>query len=614
MHLRPTLRLAAVACSILMLGARPGGVLAAPATCIHEYPHPAVVVHFHPRPAVDGSFRLAHALYALEQRAHAIELDLHYRASDGQAVCNHDGPTPDSPTLEQVVAAIMARLSGGSMYGDGRQFFLVLEPKMEDSRLFEIIYQVLDRHRAYLSTAVSPGDPPRGVTAVITGSYRDRFLEHLSGRFSREAVNRLCIVEGEDYTGQITNLSPTPFQWWGATRHDGQRGLVNRLHAGQAPERRGQYHLRVYFDRAITADQRRNNLRLALASGADAINCDRDELAPFTRLLGSQEPRGRYPTLAVRGSQVLLTWRGADSNHLYLAVGTVGPRALRFPRQVLMTFLLADTPQAVAPAGTLLPDGRLLLAYEGTFNQRLWYVSGRFTSADRFLTFDGREHRLTLPDEGRRGSDPNVAVAPDGRVVVIYQGTYAQRLWYVTGRLDASGEIGGQEHCLSQGDARRGSTPSIAIDPQGRVVVVYEGTADHRLWYVSGRLNERGEIVGREYCLSQGSARRGSTPSIAIDPQGRVVVVYEGTADHRLWYLSGRLDGEGRIVGREFCLTEGDSRRGYHPTVAFAAPGSAIILYEGTSDRKLWYVKGRLAADGRLVGEERLLDMGMDWR
>jgi hypothetical protein len=239
-------------------------------------------------------------------------------------------------------------------------------------------------------------------------------------------------------------------------------------------------------------------------------------------------------------------------------------------------------------------------------------VSGRFTSSDRFLMFDGGEHRLTLQDDrSRRGSSPAVAVAPNGRVVVVYEGTDSQRLWYVSGFLDASGELIGPEYSLTEGSSRRGYSPSIAIDASGRVLVVYRGTDNEKLWYVSGSLDSAGRIVGREFSLTEGNARRGFTPSVAIDRNGRVIIVYQGTSAQRLWYVSGFRDASGRVVGTEYSLTEGDARRGSHPSVAFDGSGNAVVLYQGTAEGKLWYVYGGVDGTGRIVGPERLLDMGM---
>ena len=352
----------------------------------------------------------------------------------------------------------------------------------------------------------------------------------------------------------------------------------------------------------------------ALAAGFDSVNCDANKVIRFQQIMASQEPRGRYPWLTSRGSQALLLWRGVDSEQLYLSLGTIGPAGLRFSRQICLSTFLHERPYCEAPSAALLRDGRILTLYQGTDAQRLWYISGRFASTDQFLTFDGRQSRMTLPDDrGRRGTFPAVAVAPDGRIVVVYEGTDGERLWYVSGFLNASGQLIGPEFELTEGNARRGHAPTIAFAPDGKVVVVYEGTREHRLWYVSGIIDSSGRIIGQEHQLSQDDARRGTTPCVAFDGQGRVAVVYEGTNSQRLWYVSGRLE-QGQILGREFELSQGGARRGYRPTIAFDGTGTAAVLYQGTDQGKLWYIFGQFDEQGQLIGSERLLDMHLDGR
>jgi hypothetical protein len=569
---------------------------------IHEFPHPRVVVHAHPD---QDDNQLAVAQFALDHGAHAIELDLWYRASDRTVVCNHE--SPNGPSLRDTLEVVFARKAASpTVYGDGRQFFLVLEPKEPPDQLFDGIISLLGERTQHLSTAVAAGDPPRGITVVITGRHRPRFCA-LHG----QRLNRLCVMEDAVYSGPVTNVSGQPFQWTAFSHAEEQeRGHVNVLHTGADPQRRVPVNVRVYDTDA------NDDLRLALASGADSINCNMDKIEPFKQIVQHQAPRGVSPSLAIVGTQALLGWRGVSSNNLYVAVGALDAGRLRFERQINLTYLLQQQPMAIAPAVALLADGRLIMVYEGTDNHRLWYVIGRFVTTDRLVAFDGREHRLTLPDDhGRRGRAPSVAVAPDGQVVVVYEGTDEERLWYVTGRLNDQGEIVGAEHRLTQDDgSRRGHTPSIAIDPSGTVMVVYEGTDNQHLFYVTGRLDPAGRIVGDEHRLTNVAygTRRGVTPSVGLDGQGHALIAYEGTSDQRLWYVSGFLGGDGQVDGMEFRLTEGEARRGHHPTVSLKLDGRGLILYQGTAEGKIWYVTGEVDGTGRLVGDELLLDMGMD--
>ena len=54
-------------------------------------------------------------------------------------------------------------------------------------------------------------------------------------------------------------------------------------------------------------------------------------------------------------------------------------------------------------------------------------------------------------------------------MIVVYRGTAEDRLYYVTGEVNAAGELVGDEHKLTTSDdKRRGRQPSIAIAESGR--------------------------------------------------------------------------------------------------------------------------------------------------
>ena len=238
-----------------------------PQTYINEFPHPRMVIHFHPN---IGQFKLDDLKFALDHRVHAVELDLHLR--DGEVVCNHDSATPESPTLRQALDMIFRRKRH-----DGFQFFVVLEPKENSGALFEALLKVLGDCRTHLSTSAERISP-RGVTVVITGSYPLEFYSH----FPMESVNRLCIAEGHDYSREIINLPEhhTIFQWV-SIKHSKRLGedarRVRALHDGTDPAIPGKYNVRIWDCHADLAD--------ALSSGADSLNCDRDELEAFQRVL-----------------------------------------------------------------------------------------------------------------------------------------------------------------------------------------------------------------------------------------------------------------------------------------------------------------------------------------
>lgn len=538
-------------------------------TYIHEFPHPIISVHYHPNPLFALQFSIGEVDDALQWNVNALELDLHYYPAGETIVCNHEGSNGDSPTLEAVIQRILAKKgTSPTVNNDGLQFNLVLEPKAASTDaeknlgdqyytlLFDGLAQILAKYKDEWSTAVAADGDPRGITVVITGAYTQQFYNHLTNNGADQSrINQLCIVEAglnSPIKQDIINLSPqqVPFKWI-AIEHSNEQGQVNALHEGGI-------NLRVWKDERILS-LAEDNMAHAMAAGADEVNADHDQVQTLQQMIHSQQPRTSSPSLTIQGTQALLTWQGVGSNNLYVAVGSLGDSGLSFQRQILLTALLAERPQAKAPSGAFLPNGNLFVGYEGTANQRLWYVSGKFRDPVRFVIFDGQQHELTLPNDA----------------------------------------------------GRRGTTPSLTVGPDGRVLFIYEGTADQKLWYVSGYVNEQGVLEGTEYSLTEGDQRRGYTPTAAIGKDGRVVVVYRGTSGNKLWYVSGSLDAAGRIIGTEYSLTEGDQRLGSRPTVAFASSGQVVIMYQGTSEGKMWYVYGQLNSAGQLIGTEQLLDMGI---
>src|SRR5262249_23346968 len=158
---------------------------------------------------------------------------IRYRPSDDSLVWAHEEDqinTPSTTTLNAVIEYLLASKSGrSSMYGDDRQFFLLLALKRPanlsvERQLSKELITVLDRHSSELSTAVGPTDGPRGITVIISGDTTNLRNEWLGPR-----LNRLCIVEGVDYGGQIVPRSPFPFQWKSYDL-DNFRGRVNDDH------------------------------------------------------------------------------------------------------------------------------------------------------------------------------------------------------------------------------------------------------------------------------------------------------------------------------------------------------------------------------------------------
>ncbi|MFL6333104.1 MAG: hypothetical protein ACJ754_07145 [Pyrinomonadaceae bacterium] len=551
---------------------------------INEYPHPAFIVHYHPD---SGQFHLGYVQEALDKQVSAIELDLRYRSSDKQVVCNHDTASAQSPTLIEVIDLVLGvKGTSQTLYDTGYQFFLVLEPKQDSDVLLDDVRKILEEYAGNWSTSASPGSGPRGITVVITGDYKDKFYERLPA----DEKATLCIVEERDYPDVVgLSASGSAFKWRNF-KDENAKGEINRSHENG-------FNTRIYGA---------SDLKRSFACGSDSVNCNLDRIDECKAMLLNQNPRGLNPALAVRGSRVAVAWRGEASNYIYTSVGTMEADGPRFTRQVLMTWLLEKTPEGFAPSLTFDRDGTLLTVYQGTAESRLWYMSGGFSHYDRYLTFAGGEHRLTTADDKRRGTNPSVALEPDERLVIVYTGTTDSQLWYFTGRLNG-GILEGDEYRLTTKDnKRRGTNPAVAISATGQVIVIYEGRSDQKIWYVTGTLNDKGEIVGDERQFTWGT---GYTPFAAFDPAGRILIVYRTETGARLSYVYGTVGGDGAVDGKQFSLT---TPGGYTPAAAFDDAGKVTIIYRGTSDEKILYVHGSIDPGTGFSGSEQVLNMSFD--
>jgi hypothetical protein len=586
---------------------------------IHEFPHPNLIIHYHPS---QEEFSLDDARFALSERLHAIELDLHLDRRSGEIVCSHDRPTPHSPALEQVIDLILTwKGAHSTVYGDGQQFFLVLDPKDGSVDLFRNTIRVLDRYARHFSTAVGEAGAPQGITVVISGKYRDR----LHARLGAGDTDRLCIVEGRDYGHSIRDLSnnSTPFQWV-ALRHGTEKGRVNALHVGSDPQWPGKHNVRVW-------DCPPPDLARCVATGVDQINCDREHVADLKRILRSQQPKGRWPALAIRDNLALLCWRGPASNDLYAAIGQVREDGLRFSRQIDLTRFLARQPSAVVLSCGLMPDGRILICYESANDRTLVgrlariaiqclpkrlarrvcrpksprYIAGRFDSLDRFVSFSGREHCLALPSGTIvRGRRPALAVAPDGRVLILFEGAGQRGLCTFSGTLGATGKLIGQVYELGAEPIYAGVSPAIAVDDADRVLIVYQEAESRALAFVSGSIDPSGRIIGKGVRLVLPGTSLVCHPSAAVAGNGRAYVAYQVCSTNQLGCVSVTYDDAGHLDNAATPVFENGLGRGRYPNVVSSRDDDIFLVYTSDADHSLRYQR-LFPTGGRLVGDEK---------
>ena len=224
------------------------------------------MVQYHPSAA--SPFTLGEIDTALQAGAQAVELDLRRRSADGAVVCSHLKKGLEArPTLADAIERILA-FQGDSptVHRDGLQFYLVLDLKEDSRPLAAGIVQTLRRYAERFSTATDAGAGPRPITVVVSGK-----RSHLARAVPPRTLDSLCVLEGVSYDGRIVDRSMRPgtFQWV-SLKHRAERGRVRALQLGRDRTLPGRFNVRIYGCRGA--------LESCFASGADAINADRDEL------------------------------------------------------------------------------------------------------------------------------------------------------------------------------------------------------------------------------------------------------------------------------------------------------------------------------------------------
>lgn len=146
--------------------------------------------------------------------------------------------------------------------------------------------------------------------------------------------------------------------------------------------------------------------------------------------------------------------------------------------------------------------------------------------------------------------------------------------------------------------------PSVAMDGQGRFVVVWEsygssGSDDDRQSIQGQRFGADGQPIGDEFQVNSSTEYSQDYADVAASPTGDFVVVWVNEAQQTT--INGqRYDSSGVPVGDEFEVS--DSPIFEFPQVAMRPDGGFLVVWNNSSARA---VEGRLfAADGSPVGGE----------
>ena len=205
------------------------------------------------------------------------------------------------------------------------------------------------------------------------------------------------------------------------------------------------------------------------------------------------------------------------------------------------------------PKVAMAPDGHFVVVWE-SYGQDgdNEGVYARIFKPDG--TPDGDEFQVNATT--REDQDmPDVAMAPDGHFVVVWvsygqdhdgNGIYA-RIFKPDGTPD------GDEFRVNSTISGDQINPAIAMAPDGRLVVVWE--SDHQDgWDIyARRFDPSGTSVGSEFRVNTHTSNDQKNPEVAMDDYGRYVVVWQSYGQDRSGYgVYAQIFDAAARIGREF--------------------------------------------------------------
>jgi hypothetical protein len=189
---------------------------------------------------------------------------------------------------------------------------------------------------------------------------------------------------------------------------------------------------------------------------------------------------------------------------------------------------------------------------------------------------------------------PAVAANDAGSFVVTWQGSGADGpggKGIVGRRYDASGAPQGAEFAVNTFTTAAQSRPSVAMDPSGNFVVVWdsEGQDGSNTGVFARRYAASGASLGPEFQVNTYTTGYQAFPSVGMDGAGNFVVAWMSDGqDGDGWGLFGqRFDSAGTALGGEFSVNSSTTDLQAYPSVAVASGGSFVVGWtsaEGIGD------------------------------
>jgi hypothetical protein len=185
-------------------------------------------------------------------------------------------------------------------------------------------------------------------------------------------------------------------------------------------------------------------------------------------------------------------------------------------------------------------------------------------------------------------SHPKIAVNGDGSFVVVWNDNDRDLSSFaVTGqRFAASGVKVGSDFQVNTYTGNKQIYPSIAADPAGNFVVVWQSLLqDGDSYGIFGqRFDRSGTKIGPEFAVNTDTLGSETSAEVATDPHGNFVVVWASrpTFGGKYGILAQRFNSGSEKLGSEITVTESITTIDFkNPTVTVGPRGDFLVAWQG---------------------------------
>ena len=212
---------------------------------------------------------------------------------------------------------------------------------------------------------------------------------------------------------------------------------------------------------------------------------------------------------------------------------------------------------------------------------------------------------------------PHIAVQPNGNFVVVWQGEGGQDAGTTSGifgqRFSSTGAKVGTEFQVNTYTTGSQENPSVAVNPAGDFVVVWEGNTQIDVHGIAGRrFNSSGAALGSEFAVNTYTTDEQEKADVALDAAGNFTVVWES---HRFddaadpmhaGVAAQRYDNTGAPVGTEFLVNTYTTDDQEHAAIAMDAAGNFVVVWDsyGQDGSEEGIFGQRYDSSGAKVGTE----------